>query len=117
MFRARTYRWTALALAIAAFPATAQSDKSAFLPEGSRQVGTNRYQAPGDFEATMRQYHNVYSEERYPRIPIIHQPGIRAVHIANPNPKPGTWEGLNIYEGDKGVRIYVVPAAKNDRKR
>jgi Na+-transporting NADH:ubiquinone oxidoreductase subunit NqrC len=38
------------------------------------------------------------------------------VHIANPSGK-GQWEGLNIYEANDEVRIYVVPADGSGKRK
>ena len=43
----------------------------------------------------------------FPRRSIVNQPGVKAVHIINPSGK--NFEGLNIYESNDEVRIYVVP--------
>ena len=37
----------------------------------------------------------------------MNQPGVKAVHITNPGGKG--WEGLNVYEANDEVRVYVVP--------
>ena len=77
------------------------------LPSGAQKVGENRYRSPDDFEETLKYYKTVYPPERYPRKPIVNQPGVKAVHIQNPSGK--NFEGLNIYEANEGeVRIFIV---------
>jgi hypothetical protein len=90
-------------------------DISVNLPDGARKVGENRYKSPGDWEQTMKHYKSAYPKESYPRKNIIHQPGVNALHIANPSGKGG-WEGLNIYLSNEEVRIYVVPAGEVVKK-
>ncbi len=80
------------------------------LPTGSQQVGENRYRVPlsypGALDLLRKQLKVAWK-------PIINQPGIRAVHFANPG--PGDWEGINVYERESEVRVYVMakpPAPK-----
>jgi len=46
---------------------------------------------------------------------IVNQPGIKAIHIANPSGK--NFEGLNIYQTNEEVRIYIVPAVEAKQKK
>ncbi|NMO17309.1 hypothetical protein HPC49_06620 [Pyxidicoccus fallax] len=87
--------------------ADAEVVSGAQLPDGSQKVGENRYRAPRDFEGTLEYYRAVYSTSSYPRRQIVNQPGVKAVHISNPSGK--NFAGLNIYEANDEVRIYIVP--------
>jgi hypothetical protein len=78
------------------------------LPDGAQKVGENRYRAAGDYQATLNYYKAILPSGQYPRKPIVNQPGIKAIHISNPSGKG--FEGLNIYENNEEVRIYVIPA-------
>lgn len=98
----------AAVVALWAVAAGAETVNGAQLPDGVRKVGENRYRAPQDFEGTMKYYRSVYPVGVYPRKPIVNQPGVKAVHIVNPSGKK--FEGLNIYEANDEVRIYIVPA-------
>ena len=101
--------------------AGAETVSGAQLPDGAQKVGENRYRAPQDYEETLKYYRTVYPAAAYPRRPIVNQPGVKAVHIVNPSGK--NFEGLNIYEANDEVRIYVVPvqstakAAKPEPKK
>lgn len=86
--------------------ALASNEGGVNLPDGARKVAENRYKSPSDFEYTMKHYKSAYPPQQYPRKDIVNQPGIKAVHIVNPSGKG--WEGLNIYETNDEVRIYVV---------
>ena len=88
-------------------PARAEVVGGAQIPDGAQKVGENRYRAPGDFEDTLKYYRAVYSAGSYPRKSIVNQPGVKAVHISNPSGR--NFEGLNIYEANDEVRIYIVP--------
>jgi hypothetical protein len=90
----------------------ADGDLGAKLPDGAKKVGEHRYRAPSNYEQTMKHYKSVYGPT-YPRKNIINQPGIKAVHIVNPSSK-GDWAGINIYESNDEVRIYVVPRSDED---
>ena len=37
---------------------------------------------------------------------------MKAVHIENPDAKPGQWEGLNVYELKNETRIFVLVRPK-----
>ena len=88
--------------------AAADVINGAQLPDGVQKVGENRYRAPGNFDRTMDYYKSTYPASAYPRRMIVNQPGVKAVHIVNPSGKK--FEGLNIYEANDEVRIYVVPS-------
>lgn len=100
--------WAALA-ALWVTAAGAETASGAQLPDGAQKVGENRYRAPRDFDETLKYYRTVYPAQAYPRKSIVNQPGVKAVHIVNPSGK--NFEGLNIYEANDEVRIYVVPVA------
>jgi hypothetical protein len=87
--------------------AGAETVSGAQLPDGASKVGENRYRAPRDFETTLTYYKSVYPPSAFPRKSVVNQPGVKAVHIVNPSGK--NFEGLNIYEANDEVRIYVVP--------
>lgn len=87
--------------------AAAEVVSGAQIPDGSQKVGENRYRAPGDFDKTMDYYKSVYPASAFPRRSIVNQPGVKAVHIVNPSGK--NFDGVNIYEANDEVRIYVVP--------
>ena len=97
-----------VAVALFALPAFAENVLGAQLPDEARKVAELRYRTSKDWDDTLKYFKNVYPKDKYPRRDIIAQPGIRAVHITNPGGKG--WEGLNIYQANEEVRIYVVPA-------
>lgn len=97
----------AAVVALWAVAAGAETINGAQLPDGVQKVGENRYRAPRDFDGTMTYYRSVYPVSAYPRKSIVNQPGVKAVHIVNPSGK--NFEGLNIYEANDEVRIYIVP--------
>ena len=106
-----------LALLLLATPAlAAETELGAMLPEGSRKVAEHRYKSSTDFEGTMKFYKNTYPASQYPRRAIVNQPGVKALHIPNTSGRGG-WEGLNIYEANDEVRIYVVPADGSGKKK
>ncbi|WP_233262069.1 hypothetical protein [Vitiosangium sp. GDMCC 1.1324] len=97
----------AVAAALWTSVAMAEVVSGAQVPDGSQKVGENRYRAPGDFDKTLEYYKSVYPASAFPRRSIVNQPGVKAVHIVNPSGK--NFEGVNIYEANDEVRIYVVP--------
>ncbi len=92
-------------------PGTACPVAGAALPDGAEKVAENRYRVPMSWDETIRFYRQTYPP-RYTRRPIADQPGVKAVHIDNPDAKPGVWDGLNIYETKGEVRIFVLVKRK-----
>jgi len=87
--------------------AAALTVAGAQLPDDAKAVGENRYRLSRDYETALKYFRTTYSA-RYTRRPIADQPGVKAVHIANPDAKPGQWEGLNVYELKGEVRVFVL---------
>jgi hypothetical protein len=79
----------------------------ALLPDGAEKVSENRYRVPKTYEETLKFFRQTYGG-RYTRRPIADQPGVKAVHIENPDAKPGSWEGLNVYELKGETRVFVL---------
>ena len=88
------------------------------LPEGAEKVAENRYRIPKSWDETVRFYKQTYGP-KYARRPIADQPGVKAVHIENPEARPGGWDGLNVYElkGETRVFVLVSPAEKEKKGR
>lgn len=109
---------TALSTLVVLVGLTAEAEVvlGAQLPDGARKVAENRYKAPSDYDGTLKYYKSVYPAASYPRRAVVNQPGVKAVHIANTSGKGG-WEGLNIYEANDEVRIYVVPADESGKRK
>ncbi len=103
-------RWRPLLVAVGVWAGVAAAEvvNGVQLPDGAEKVGENRYRAPGDYEATLKYFKTVYPPGQYPRKTIVNQPGVKAIHISNPSGKK--FEGLNIYEANDEVRIFVIPA-------
>jgi hypothetical protein len=93
----------------------AETVHGAHLPDGAQKVAENRYRVEQDFDTTVKHYKAVYPPANYPRTMIVNQPGVKAVHIANPSGKG--FEGLNIYQANEEVRIYIVPVAETKPKK
>ena len=77
-------------------------------PDKTTKVGERRYRVPQDWENTMKYFKTAYPSAQFPRHTIVNQPGVKAIHLTNPDSRGG-WEGLNIYEANDEVRVYVVP--------
>lgn len=96
--------------------AWAETELGAQLPDGARKVAEHRYRAATDYEGTLKYYKSVYPSSSHPRKTVVNQPGVKAVHIPNTSGK-GAWAGLNIYEANDEVRIYVVPMGGSGSKK
>jgi len=97
----------AMAVLLMAGVARAELVDGVQLPDKSSKVGERRYRCPQDWENTLKYFKTVYPTATYPRRSIVNQPGVKAIHIANPSGKG--WSGLNVYEANEEVRVYVVP--------
>lgn len=107
----------AISLVVVAGSASAgETELGAVLPDGARKVAEHRYKSSTDFEGTMKFYKNIYPAQQYPRKAIVNQPGVKAIHIPNTSGR-GSWEGLNIYEANEEVRIYVVPTDGSGKRK
>jgi hypothetical protein len=89
----------------------AEKAGGAIVPDDSVKIGENRFRSPRSYEETLKFYRGVYGP-RYIRRPIADMPGVKAVHIENPDAKPGQWEGLNVYELKTEARIFVLVKKK-----
>ncbi len=85
----------------------AEKAAGAILPDEAVKIGENRFRSPKGWEETIKFFRAVYGP-RYPRRPIADTPAVKAVHIDNPDTRPGSWEGMNIYETKGEVRIFVL---------
>jgi hypothetical protein len=99
----------ALVAFLVALPGAALGDSvaGATLPDDAVKIAERRYKVARSYEETMKFFRQVYGP-RYRRRPIADLPAVKAVHIENPDAKPGRWEGLNVYELRGETRIYVV---------
>ncbi len=79
----------------------------AVLPQYAHKVAELRYRVAEDWEGIRKFYSKEYPSKDYPRKDIVNQPGVRALHITNPSGRG--WEGINVYEANEEVRVYVVP--------
>ncbi len=87
--------------------AAAEKVGGATVPDESVKIGENRFRSSRSYEETLKFYRGVYGP-RYSRRPIADTPSVKAVHIENPDAKPGQWEGLNVYELKGETRIFVL---------
>jgi hypothetical protein len=103
----------ALAALLLALPGAVLAEKvaGAVLPDEATKVGENRYRIGRTYDDTIKFYRQVYPG-RYERRAIVDQPGVKAVHIVNPDARPGTWEGLNVYEIKGETRVFVLVKPK-----
>jgi len=102
--------WAGVAVLGVVAPGVARADvlDGVQFPDRTTKVGERRYRVPQDWELTLKYFKTAYPSAQYPRRVIVNQPGVKAIHLANPDGKGG-WTGLNIYEANDEVRVYVVP--------
>ena len=111
------YKAALVAVCLAA-PALARAERvaGALLPDEARLVEANRYRVDKTYDETLKFFRSVYPPAKFPRKAIANQPGVKAVHIENPEAKPGGWDGLNVYELRGETRVFVLVAPKADTK-
>ncbi len=95
--------------------AHAERVAGAQLPDEARLIEPNRYRVEKSYEDTLKFFRTVYPPAKFPRTTIASQPGIKAVHIGNPQARPGGWDGLNVYELKGETRVFVLVAPKERR--
>jgi hypothetical protein len=109
-----------LAALLLLLPLAGRAEKvaGAVLPDEVRKVAEYRYRVDRTYEETLKFFKAAYPPARYPRKNVASLPGVRAVHIENPEARPGGWEGLNVYEakGETTVYVLVAPDASRNRK-
>ena len=105
----------ALAAFMVAFPGVSLAEKVAGLnlPDGARRIGENRYQVDRKYDEALSHFRTALPPGKYPRRTIAEQAGMKAVHIENPEAKPGSWEGLNLYEVKGETRIFILVKTKS----
>jgi hypothetical protein len=86
----------------------AEKAAGAILPDEAVKIGENRFRVPKGYEETLKFFRSVYGPGKYTRRPIADTPSVKAVHITNPDAKPGQWEGLNVYELKNETRVFVL---------
>jgi hypothetical protein len=101
--------WSVLLAALLAAAAAAEPPLEAPLPAGAAQVDDpGRYRSPRSWEETLDFYRRIFNQTAGVRWRnIINQPGIKAKHVESLRKKT-RWEGINIYERQGEVRIYVI---------
>ena len=68
-----------------------------------------RYRSGRGYEETLDFYRRVFNQTGGVRWRnIINQPGVKAKHVESLR-KKSKWEGINIYEAQGEVKIYVIP--------
>ncbi len=97
----------AVFLALPGLAPAAEKVGGAIVPDDSVKVGENRFRSPRSYDETLKFYRSTYGP-RYIRRPIAETPAVKAVHIENPDARPGQWEGLNVYEVKSEARIFVL---------
>ncbi len=95
----------------AALAAGGFKDHGVVLPSGAVRIAPDRFRLPDSWETALRFYRVTYRPSRYPRTFVVDQPGIRAIHVWDPNRK-AAWEGFNLYELGGEVRLFVLVRQK-----
>lgn len=87
-----------------------------FIPSESKKTGKNRYRSLLDWDKTLSAYRKVYGRDGNTAWFDIDAPArVKGVYIQNLRPGQ-SWEGINVYEADGKVQIFVVPADRASRK-
>ncbi len=85
--------------------------KGLTLPGGAVRIAEDRYRLSESWTGAMKFLKAQYRPEKFPRRFVVNQPGIKAIHIDNPD-ATGEWEGFNLYEYQGEVRLYVLTRDK-----
>ncbi|MCC7380645.1 MAG: hypothetical protein IT384_02385 [Deltaproteobacteria bacterium] len=110
----------ALALALGlSREARATSAHGAALPDGATKVegDQDRFKSKEDWDKTLRFFHNAYGKQAgIVWRSIASTPKVRAIHIANIK-RGRSWEGINVYETNGAVFIYVIKAEPEEKTK
>jgi hypothetical protein len=108
-------RWISvigLAAAVGLGPSGARAERlhGAVLPREVRPAGSNRFASAQTYPRTLRWFRRTYgrSEGIFFR-PLRGSPKVQGVFIQNLRPGRA-WDGINLYEAEGTVHIYVLPA-------
>ena len=110
-------KWILVIVVLLGGAARAESVLGCQLPESARKVAELRYRVSEDWERIRKFYSQTYPSKTHPWKHIVNQPGVKGFHIVNPSGKG--WEGINVYEANDEIRVFVVPAdsAKTKAKK
>jgi hypothetical protein len=95
--------------------ALAASVHGAAVIDGAVKIEEDRFKSPQDWDKTIRFFRSVYG--RQPGIvwrSVASTPKVKAIHIANTR-RGQSWEGINIYQVNNEVFIYVIKAEAQTR--
>lgn len=107
---------TALAFFVPA-PARAERIHGVTLPPNSSKVDENLYKNTSRFNRVLRYLrNNGYARSGHVWIPIRGNARVTGWHIANQRSSKG-WSGINVYQADGKVFIYVLPAKRAAKKK
>lgn len=98
-------------------PAWAATVHGAAVIEGAVKVDEDRFKSPQDWDKTIRFFRSVYG--RQPGIvwrSIASTPKVKAIHIANTR-RGQSWEGINIYQTEGEVFIFVIKADTDSKEK
>jgi hypothetical protein len=97
-----------LLLALPAAAAEGFKARGFILPDGAVKIDDDRYRLTQPWDEAVKFYRRAYPAAKYPRKTLRSQTAVRAMHIANPS--GAEWEGVNLYEANRGeVRLYILP--------
>ena len=116
VLKARAVAAAVLLLAAAPAPALAADPTAhgAQLPPGATRVAPGRFDAPMSWPYALKWFDKQYPKSKYPRVEIVNRPGLRAVHLKNPD-SAAKWDGLNLYEHKGRVKIFVLQRVAGSR--
>jgi hypothetical protein len=87
------------------------------VPQAIALAELGRYRSNKSFDETAEFYERLFRRVGGVRWHnVINLPGIKAKHIESQR-KQSDWEGINIYEYQNEVRIFVIPRAKSGQDR
>jgi hypothetical protein len=98
-------------------PALAATVHGAAVIDGAVKIEEDRFKSPQDWDKTIRFFRSVYG--RQPGIvwrSIASTPKVKAIHIANTK-RGQSWEGINIYQTNGEVFIFVIKADTASKER
>jgi hypothetical protein len=89
----------------------------AIVDDEAKRVGEDRFRSKEDWEKTVRFYRSAYGgKPGFVWLTLETPPKVKAIHIENTH-AGRTWEGINIYETNNEIYVYVIKAESRSRKK
>ena len=83
----------------------------------AKEIHEGRYETKMDFISAKKWFQKQFrGMSNITLKKLVNQPGVKAIHFKNSNSK-NKWEGINLYQINRVVRLYIIPRENADESR